>query len=378
MDIFINALWLAAFFGIWAAPALLFTDVRVSVLFVVMVAIFAYFLFVRRIIKSALYMFLAHLPVPIAAGLLARGLVPIIFYLGLTVVLTLFSLYQRFRRIKTPSSEFVAFSPVVLILSALLVGYYGHGNMYLPYAALVIFLGVGGRFHNRMSMVDTSLDVISQNSTQPLQKILAFDYRAMVVLGVLLVGVILLLNRLVTTPFLRLVTRLNPNFNLTWEGQEGDFDWMFARDPMAGSLPMDEIFYYSEPWLIWQVLERFLTFVALPAAGIVAMVMLFHTLRNIYSNWRFKPEIESELDDGREDVKEFLSGTPLGGLWRRRTPRNEHRLRRLFRETMTRHIKKGAPIQKSDTPLQMTGKVQTEDISGLAEEYGAVRYGGSQ
>ena len=226
-----------------------------------------------------------------------------------------------------------------------------------------------------MTTVNASLEVISQNSTQPVRKILAFDYKAMVALGLLLVGLILLFNMLLIRPVLEVVSDFRSNVD--WSTQPSENEIMLEPDILGGGgeIPLTMLLGDSAdgPALIWQILEWIVTFIALPLFGLVVIVVVFRFIQGIIKRWRFKETLDAELDDGFADIKEFIRMPSAGKRWRRDS-RNEHKIRRLFRETVTRHIKKGVPITKSDTPIQMTEKIQGKDIATLADDYAAVRY----
>ena len=374
MDIFANILFLVLFYGILATPVLVFfIDVGVDVLFVVMAAVMCYFFVIRRVIKPVVPMFLAHVAVPVAAWYFAPGQHYVITYFIMTVMLTIFSLYQRHRKTLSFSYESTIFIPLSLVIAALIVIYFDHYYMIVPYAALIITISVGVRLHSRMYHINASLELISQNSTQPVQKILAFDYKILLVLTPVFVGLILLINHVIIRPILEAISgfRLNTQIDYT---ELPPFELLPGQSlPMAGGLPPELMGLDNEPSIIWRFLEIVVFYAILPLVALGLIILLFRTIRKIYVKMRLKNYQSPDLTNGFEDIKEFIR-TPKAKRIRRRGPRNEHRLRRLFRETVTQHIKKGVPIQKSDTPLEMADRILSEDISELTEAYEAVRY----
>jgi len=375
MDIFLNIIFLVFFYGLLAAPVVMISDgVRVDVLLFIMAVVCSYFFVIRRVIKPVVPMFLAHIIVLAVVWFLAPGAAYVITYFVMTILLMLFSLYQRYRQTGTFSNEFIYFVPIVFIALALLAGYLGHGYVLLPYTILVIIICVGTKLHVRMYQVNASLEVISQNSTQPVTKILAFDYKAMLVLGMIMVGLIIVIFRWIIRPLMEFVSRINPFLGLELDVPPVEF-YTFAPPPggQESEIPPELLAQVREPFILWRILEFVLFYIAVPLAALGLLILLIFKVRDIFRQWRLKSNQDSELSEGFEDIKEFIRTPKIRGL-RRRGSRSEHRIRRLFRETVTRHIKKGVPIQKSDTPMQIARKITTEDIDSLAEEYGAVRY----
>ena len=376
MDIFLNIIWLAMFYGIFLAPVAIFFDVRADLLLGVMIAIFAYFLFLRRVVGPVVLMAIGHIIVPIAAWILSPDTFYILVYFVMAMVLTVFSLYQRYRRATSVTSELVSFAPLTLIVLGLIAVYYGTINVVVPYTIMIIITAAGGRLHQRMTQVDMSLAAISQNSTQPVKKILDFDYKAMIVLSALLVAAILVLNAVVFRPLLSFIVGRIPNLNLDLTISDDDFMTYFGGAGGGGITDVHELIAGQEVYrsfLIWRILDVVL-FIVLPVLiGVFAFTALVGLLHNIYMRWKKRGPETPEIADGGGDIKEFLKGPRLRNLWRR-GPGNENKLRKHFRETVARHIKKGVPIQKSDTPMQIAGKIVSEDIGELADAYGGVRY----
>ena len=372
-DIIFNLVWLSFFYGIFIMPAYLFFRLRLDTLLFIAVAAFTYFFLIRCLIKPVVPLFLAHIIVPIAVWFLAPGLFYILLYVSMVALMVVFSLFQRYKRTRTFSSEFLIFVPVFFVVFTLIMASQGHGYMSALFGVLIVIVSIGGRLHVRMTHINSSLEAITQSSNQPVEKILAFDYKAVVVLGVLLVGLILLLNAFVVRPALEAVVDRWPDIQ---------FEPVVPPEPEgigAGVPPeMGVIGYFMSlpargPALLWRILDFLLLYVGLPLFALVFCVLIFRITRNIYKRLRKRKNQELNLDDSFDDIKEFIR-TPRAKRSRFLAPRSENRLRRLFRETVTRHMKNGVPIIKSDTPGQMTGKIHGEDIRELAEEYAGVRY----
>ena len=373
MDAFMNLIWLTVFYGLFVVPAVLLLYLRTDVLFLVSATVSFCLFMARRAIRPILPMVLMHLIFPVAAFYFAPDIFSRVLYIGVTLVLVVFSLQQRHNRAPTFSSGFIYVAPIIFIVFALVLGYQGHGYMYNLYAVLMVFACVGSKLHIRMTQVNDSLEVITQTSTQPVKKILAFDYKAMVIFSVILVGLILFLHIFLMRPALEVVSGIRVNMQLDPSfGEEADAP---APAPPIGGMGMGlgEL-GYREPSLILRFMERLLMLAIPPLIALGLGIVLFRVARNIYRRLGLKGSHDHEHASGYEDIKEFIRAPKLKRSWFF-GPRNEHKLRKLFRETMTRHIKKGVPIRKTDTPAEMAGKIQAEDVNSLVEEYVVVRYG---
>jgi len=374
VDSSLNIIWLALFYGIFIVPAVLFLESRIDVLLLVSFILSWALLFMRRLIRPIVPMILAHLTIPIGAFFLAPDIYTQVLYIGVAAVLAIFSLQQRHTRSASFTAGFSFGAPVMLIAFAIFLGTQGYDYMII-YAVLIVFTSVCSKLHIRMVHVNDSLEVITQTSTQPVKKILAFDYKAMVVLSVVIVGMIIFLHVFLVRPILEAVSEININFQLDPLPPYQDYiqepDDAMIPDLAGAGL---EYIPYSGPWLLWRILEWLLVLLVPPAVVLGVGYFIFRLVRGIYRQLGMKSDKKHEHASGYEDIKEFIRPTKSKRSWLFGR-RGEHKLRRLFRETMTRHMKKGVPIEKTDTPMQMAGKIKAEDTHNLADEYAAVRYG---
>jgi len=376
MDALMNLIWLAVFYGIFVAPTVIFLELPVDVLLLASAVAMVFFFLVRRLIRPIVPMLLVHIIAPIAVFYFVSEIFWLLMLVGVTLVFAVFSLQQRHTRSDTFAPSFTYISPIILVILALVVGSQGHGYLYMTYAILIIFACLGSKLHIRMTHVSDSLEVITQTSTQPVKKILAFDYKAMVVFCLVMIGMIIFLHVFLMRPAIELISGIQ--INLQVDLADTDDDYIPEPAPQAPSLPggmdLSELFEERGPSIIWVVLEWILFIVAPPLIIAGIGFVLFRVAREIYRRLGVKTNRDHDHASGYEDIKEFIRTPKVKRSWFFGS-RNEHKLRRLFRETVTRHIKKGAPIIKSDTPVQMAEKIQVEDFNNLAEEYAAVRYG---
>ena len=373
-SILYNTIWLALFYGIFVAPTRMFFRLGMYELLPMWAGVFFYFFFLRRWLKPVVLFVPAHFVALFVVWHMGPTLPLQVFYVATVVLLTVFSFIQRYRPALTFSYEFSYFSPIVLIALTLLAIYQGHNYMAAHYAALIIITSVGGRLQTRMAHVNSTLEIITQNSTQPVKKILSFDYKAVFVLGMVLVGLVVALHVFVVRPAMEAAIGLLPEFT---PAETPDFipEPTFYEPLIQMEMSLLPFVNERPPNVFLRFLERFVLYLIFPAILLAILVLIFRAVREFLIQLGLKKSDEQDLADGFADIKEFIRTPKIKRSWFF-GPRNEHSLRRRFRETVTRHMKKGAPIQKSDTPAQMVEKIRAEDISGLAEEYVAVRYGG--
>ena len=374
MDAFLNLIWLSVFYGIFIMPAVVILNLRVDILFLASFIMSLVYFFIRRYIRLVFPMIIAHIIVPVVVFNLAFGFAQAL-YVGVAVFLMIFSFQQRHTRSATFGVGFSYAASIVLIAFALFVNAHGYDLLFI-YAVLMIFVSVGSKLHTRMVQVNDSLEVITQTSTQPVKKILAFDYKATLVFCIVIVGLIVFLHVFFIRPALEAASEIRINMQLGPLPPHADLDEANGDTSYTpGGIDFSDI-ELRDPWLIWVILERMLMTMVPPIIILGVAYLLFRLAREVLRHMKGRNIQEHEHASGFEDVKEFISAPKARRPWFF-AHRGEHKLRRLFRETMTRHIKKGVPIKKTDTPVQMAKKVQAEDLSGLVEEYTAVRYGKS-
>jgi len=376
MDLLLNLIRLALFYGVFAMPTVVWLGYRWQTVFLVTAGLAMGLFLVRRFIKPIVPMILVHLAFLVAVWFIApdfeSGVYYQIIYLIFAIFMVFLSLYQRYRKTTALAFEYALFVSLLFVIFAFIAGNQGNNILPFQYALLIAFVFIGSRLHMRMSQVKTSLDAITDNSyNQPLKKILAFDFKTTVTLVVLLVGLVFVLHVFVIRPVLERVADALPMIEFSLLDEDAEDGRVYFHQPfdiqdfVATGNDTELAAAYTDTFILWVILERII-FVILP-------LLLAFMVYCIVKAMRYKKPYSPELSDGYEDIKEFIS-TPKKRR-RRRGVAGEHRLRRLFRETVMGHMKRGVPIQKTDTPVQMAGKVLAEDFDTLAEEYAGVRYG---
>ena len=375
MEALYTAIWVPIFYSFYTLLVLLVFDVRTDVLFTVAAVLFFTMFLIRRFIKSAVLMFLVHVVLICAAWFLSPNLHSLVVFFSMAILMTAFSMVQRYKRAQTFSPEFIIFTPLLLIILAIAMGTQGHTHMHIQYAAIIIFIFVAAKFHMRMDQFNLALGAITQSSNQPVKKILNFDYKVMLVMSVVIIGLIFFLHITFVRPALEAAVSLLPD----------DFAFNIEGGPPPELLPgggppdmgIHDMFYQDNrgPFILWVILEWIFIYIFMPALGLLAIYGAFRGIIYIFRLLGKGSSRGEKLTDGYEDEKEFISN-PVSWFKRllRRSPKNEHKIRRRFRETVVKQMKKGVPIECSDTPAQMAGKIHLEDFDSLADEYAQVRY----
>jgi len=372
MDVSLNIIWFALFYGLLLFPAVMFTSMHWGELLAIMAAFLAYFMFIRRGVKPVVPMLIAHAIVPFAAWIMAPVHLQVI-YTVIAVVLIIVSLIQRAQASSSVAGQFPGVASVVLVILGMVAVLY-QLDLVAHYIIAVIITGIGGRLHRRTYLADLSIQDINQLSTQPMNKIMTADNKVILSTGALMTVATVALGMLVLRPILQLVGRL-----ISIGGRDipmpygmPDVELVEWESPLAGN--QDVIMAtgeFAESGLLWWLYNQLVLLTVL----IVSLITLI-ALAKAYADYFLrmkenKPTPDTDDIDGEE--KEFLESPKLRGLWRRK-PYNEHILRKQFRETVVRHKRKGIPIIQSDTPIEMSVKIVAEDISELAEAYASVRY----
>jgi len=373
LDAFMTAIIHILFFGVFAAVMVAFLDVqRLGMLLGLVVVAAFYFLVARRAVKPVISMVIAHLAAPAAVWWLVPISFGFNFELIIIIILTFVSLYLRYKKPSTFTSEFTNFASGALVAIAAALGHAGHIHVIGLYIVLIGAVVIGARLHIRMHRVHFLLDVLTHSSVQPVNKIIGFDNKIMIMLGAVLVGIVLFIYQVLLRPLARFLSGINISLISNREPTIAE------HTPIQHEAPMQVGSQYAnwaegmEPSVIAQAIVTIFTYAFLASLVVGAIYTVYIIIRALYRRFRLEKGHVIATSDGHEDIKEFIR-TPKA-MQKRRIPRGEQRIRRLFRETVTRHIKKGVPIQKSDTPVQMSDKIVAEDITALVDEYSSVRY----
>jgi len=376
IDIINNFTHLVIIYGLFATAVYIITGSIMQLLLLwVMVVPFGINFVLRRKVSILGVSILVHMIMPIL-GIIALPFTPLgITWMILLVGLMLHSIACSFAKKPTASISFSIPWAVVFTMFALWAASADVWTLVILYPIVIGVAVIGRKILIYMIQLDVSLSVPHLSSTQPLEKITSFNYRLVAGLAVVIAVMAVPIYLFVLVPFVNLIMRIFPGLSEMTPGAADvpDPRGMYATPPVA--IPpwlMEEV----EPSLLQQILIWFFNIVigivVIVMIGIMLYVLASIILRLINIKIR-KSEGQLSLT-GIEDEREFIIPKLLGIKRRRRVKGDEHPIRRIFREIVVRHIKKGVPIVKSDTPANMADRIQ-EDISQLAEDYEKVRYG---
>lgn len=338
---------------------------------VFMVIPFVVNLYIRQIAKSFVVLLGLHIILPIVFFVTSDGEVGHL-WMTASVFMALHSLHYFFRKKMNNNGAFILVSAVLFIMTALPL--WG-GSLVLGwvYAFLWVLIATGQKIVINMLHMDITLENTSSSSSIPVGRIISFNYRLMAGLGVVMVvltmaifiSIVPIINSIPITP--REIHH-SGEINVQHETRE------WAEQPRLNQALAP--FEYEEAetsfiWIIFDILMRI-------AFTILSILMVCYAMF-IITRWLLKflkqrkeiINVMSEMDL-EEDEREFIFPESAKKIKRKHI--NEHPTRRLFRETIQKHIKLGVPIKPSDTPTEIAARITTDNINGLVEEYVQVRY----
>jgi len=378
-EIFDQISYLVLFYGLLATLLFVYTgdalDIRrawfIAVFFVVN-------FFLRRITKIAVLSLAIHLCVPILLLIILPFEIYTMIWILACLISAIHSTVYPFNNEPASASSFVVTSTILFVILSLVAGSRGYWPLVAIYPPIIVGIAIGRHMLMRMLQMNKSLGVTQSTSQKPVVKILAFDYKVTIGLVVLMVGMIMAFYVFVIGPALRLAVDIFPGLP--------DIEFSDAPPPIVPATPPEgvdisdifeampersNIFMLILGWLLR------MAFSLIAVAAVSGLLILIVRIIIRFIGLRSQGQKQMEDTDGYEDEKEFMFPVEK---WRNRRRKifgkNEHPVRRLFRETAQKHIKNGVPIIKSDTPTEIANRIQTENIGGLVEEYSQVRYNG--
>ena len=373
LDILSGAAAYMMFAGIAILPAAFFLNRPYVTGFFILP--FALCFWLRRRIKHLSLFLLAHIALPFTILLLNVDLYQKLMYFALMLIIAVYSVVRRLK--SSPPDIGAAFVGIQAICAGALAIVAERLNQ--PAAALVQPVTVGIVFicyivFQHIRNLDETLELITRTTTQPVHAIFTVNNRIIAAFAVIagiaaLLSAFIKLDRPVALLGRGLLAALRFLIGLLngkgYDIRETPPDTPGQQDNQPFMLPPVD----SEPWIIWRILEKIIyyaVFIAsiLAAAGLVVYICI-RIYRRFYETVKTDDEIEVIPHDNLavEAIKAIkLFFNPLSGV------------RRHFYKKIKRYIGKGVPIQASDTPEEMTGKIIEEDISRLTEAYQEARY----
>jgi len=249
----------------------------------------------------------------------------------------------------------------------------GHWTLVALYPILMVLIGTGRIIVMHMLQMDKSLDAIQPPAAQK-SRIISFNYKLMAGLGAAMIALTMAIYLGIIAPVAGVLIQNVPELQRISSPSEDE-----PIQPMPSRSVMTEFLMpygdYAEPSTMWQVLDVLFRMAGTIIIFGIIVFVLFMLVRAIIRLLKLRAQsADAELQsDWAQDEREFI--LPQRARTKRGTQQEEHPIRRLFRETIQAHIKRGVPIQKSDTPTDITHRIHSEDIAPLAEAYAQVRYG---
>jgi len=378
-EILDNATYLLVFYGLFVTVLFAYSgDIldlqRAGLLAVPFVVNF----FLRRISRIVVVSLIIHLLVPVIfLAAMPFEMYTLIWAVGL-FVMAIFSTTYPFNKAPSSAAAFVATSTILFIVLSVWAGNRGYWGLASVYPPVLVGIVLGRHFLMRMLQMNKSLEAIQSTSQTPVKKILVFDYKVAMGLIVLMIGMIAVFYVFLVGPALRLAAELAPGLPQfpTFEA-DAEPERVHALPP--GGMNFDDYMSIADTSnifarLLGMLLRIIFSILAIVAVGalialIIQAIIKFVGLRS--------SRVKQMRDvDGLEDEKEFVFPVEK---WRKQRSKifakNEHPVRKLFRETAMLHIKNGVPIVKADTPAEIANRIKSENIAGLVEEYSLIRYG---
>jgi len=367
--------YFALFYSIFASIVLLITGDPADLLRAGLMIVpgIVYFL-LRRIATNLSILLLLHSILPIALGVILPSSMMTIVWVTICGVLALHSVIFAFSKPPTDAISFIIPCSMIFLFLSIWATRAGHGYFTIIYPTLLIIAVTGRILQVRMIKMDRSLEVIQSSYKQPIDKMIAFDYKLTAGLIIVITGMALVLYFLLIAPLTNAIGNANINLpEIEIESNVGSIPESAARPPISPFQDSEDL-PERPPSLFWDLLTHILFGVVI--IGLLALVIYgtYRFLMFLLSTRLYKGNYAANSSD-IEDHREFIRPISSRRFQRIRSALAElHPTRRMFRDTAKKHIKMGIPIKKSDTPTDISKRIQSEDISNLVEEYAQVRY----
>jgi len=385
IEIIDNIVYMVVFYGFAAIFLYALTRNTQSLLHLTAIVLpFSWHFILRRLIKSFWISLPVHFIFPAVALLVFLGTTDTMFstawvflefmvWAAAVVIPVLYSLSHYFR--PEPSGwGFGGFAGVAFIVMSFVAAHQGIWVFLIIYPALLVIVIIGQVIVSHMVGMDTSLDAVQLSSAQPVRQIISFNYKLVSGLGVVLAALTLILFFALVSPVLTMIANNFQFGGFSLRPIEIEPPTPAAHDPLPMAFPPEYLlpFEYAEPSRFAEILG--VVFDVIAIVGIAVLVILgiiglYRAIVNSLNRRRLTPVNDAVI----QDEKEFIF--PTINILSPKDQKSEHPIRRQFRKTVARHMKKGVPVKKTDTPTDITKRIKSEDITALTQDYSQVRYG---
>ena len=367
-----NFTYLLLFYAISATVALMVSD-NSAVLWqagLLAVPVIINFL-LRRVCRTFWELLIAHIVLPVLMVVFMPNNPMTFVWVAAVAGLGLYSVILPYRRLPTEAISFGAVCALILVALSFWAAATERMQLVAMYPVVLVLAVAGRMLFIRMIKMDRSLEIIHQSYKQPIDRLIAFDYKLSAGIGAAFVAMAAAIYLLLIAPIvnaLRRTTPTVPNIELEDNGRIPDAIIMRDASPPAFLEDMP----HREPWLFWDILTPIVFAIATTLALILVVYGAYRLLMFLLGLKAHKSSLATDTLN-ITDEREFIRPAPrLRSL--RATPAPLHPIRKLFKDTAKKHVKMGVPIKHSDTPTDMKNRIHSEDIGGLVEAYETVRY----
>ncbi|MCL2016723.1 MAG: hypothetical protein FWG68_10815 [Defluviitaleaceae bacterium] len=344
---------------------------------------FVFYFYVRTFVKNRVVMFALHLLPIIIATMLFTNVLERVFVLAILAVMFVLSIAGRIKNtpphIDKGFSAFIAVFLTVLCFLGVWQGYYFLATVY-PIVIIVAVLATV--LHSRIDRTDSSLDAITQTSTQPIDRILAFDNKTNPILVAILLVLSLLFWLLLINPLLVQISQIE----FTGNPIEIPAAEHAEPPPAAEGLGLDfSMFMDAEqaaPHPFWELLSAMIFFVLQAAALLFGIFLVVRGVIMLYRFLAYNPQ--NIPDISKTEEKTFIFSEKASNIqlpFLRFLNLSTDKTRVAFRKKILYYKKRGVPLTQFDTPAQITAKIaqsHNENIEQLAQQYEQIRYSAAE
>ncbi|MCL1884257.1 MAG: hypothetical protein FWF81_10985 [Defluviitaleaceae bacterium] len=285
-------------------------------------------------------------------------------------------IFTFFKRGINFGQEIIFLCAVVFIGISLFAANAGNFSLVAICAGLLLVSVVLCLVLLHMTQMDTTLDVMQNSSAQPVKRIINFNYKLVAALGVGILVFSLVIYFAVVSPIMNAVVSAIPQLDVLSPPPTVERHFTPPQGRYSDLIVPEQRGFFVEPLMpiMGTLIGIIFSIVGVVIVSYIIFVIIRAILIRLSNHKRYYDAFFKSSDS--EDEKEFIFSSNK----KAKIPRskNENEIRRLFRETISRHIKFGVEIKNSDTPSEMAAKIITEDISELAEKYSPIRYNASE
>jgi|GEM_PF-2167102 len=390
IEIINNLAWMALIYGILVTGLMIFSnDPAIYVAALILIIPFVINFVARKIFKTfGLWIFIGLL-FPIAVfiagwadpihwpGFFSGPLQPqFYFWLGASAATMVFSLSHFYKKTPDLSFAFIMFSSGAFIVFSFWAAS-THRFQLLPVYPVLIVICVTFRIAvMHMLQMDRSLETVPSSSSQPIKKIINFDYQLLIGLSATIVIIAVAVFYAITRPILIFIARIFPGLPaVSIDGIDYSEIPFMGMGGGSADMVFEMLADGAEPSLFAQFMEvlmHIILMVLLVVAAIAFVIFIARLIFRIFTTRKHDVDAHSRKGDS-VDEKEFILPIKIKRQ-RQETHQDEHPIRKQYKNTIKNALKTGIKIKPADTPTTAIKQVHKEELKTFADEYAKVRY----